>query len=183
MAREFGDPRLSYRDPALAAVRSWYAVYTLPQNERSAVRHLQLREIEAFLPTFETIRVWKNRQRIRTILPLFPTYLFVRINRPERVKVLQSPGVLQIVGNGRESIPVPDAEVDFLRSGFHGNMAEPYRELVIGEKVRIRSGALQGIKGVLVRRKNSLRFVLALDAINQFAAVEVDAHDLEPAAD
>jgi len=60
------------------------------------VKHLDLREIEAFLPTYETVRVWKNRQRVRTVLPLFPTYLFVRINSRERVKVLQSPGFCRL---------------------------------------------------------------------------------------
>ena len=76
---------------ALASERNWYAVFTLPQNEKSAAKHLDIRDIETFLPTYETVRVWKNRQRVKTILPLFPTYLFVRINRWERVKVLGVP--------------------------------------------------------------------------------------------
>jgi len=55
--------------------RSWYAVFTVPQNEKSVVRHLNLRAVESFLPTYETIRVWKNRQRMKIVLPLFPCYL------------------------------------------------------------------------------------------------------------
>jgi transcription antitermination factor NusG len=160
--------------------RRWYAVFTVPQNEKSVVRHLELREVESFLPTYETVRVWKNRQRVKTILPLFPTYLFVHINCRERIKVLQSPGVLHIVGNGRENVALPDEEVDFLRSGLCGRKIEPYRELVVGQKVRIKSGAMQGVKGVLVRTNKSLRFVLSLELINQHAAVEVDADCLEP---
>jgi hypothetical protein len=65
--------------------RRWYAVFTAPQSEKSVVRHLSLREIETFLPTYETVRLWKNRQRVKTILPLFPTYLFVHISSRERV--------------------------------------------------------------------------------------------------
>ena len=160
--------------------RNWYAVFTLPQNEKSVVKHLDMRNVESFLPCYETLRVWKNRQRIRVILPLFPTYLFVHIEHRERGKVLQSPGVLQIVGNSREPIPLPDREVEFLRSGFRGENIEPYRELVVGEKVRIKCGVMQGVHGVLVRKNNSLRFVLTLELINQNAAVEVDADDLEP---
>jgi transcription elongation factor len=57
---------------------------------------------------------------------------------------------------------------------------EPYRELVVGKKVRIKSGSMEGVEGVLVRKGNGLRFVLALEMINQFAAIEVDAEDLEP---
>jgi transcription antitermination factor NusG len=163
-----------------AAARNWYAVFTLPQNEKSVVKHLELRDVESFLPCYETVRLWKNRQRVRVVLPLFPTYLFVHIGRRERAKVLQSPGVLQIVGNGRESIPLPDKEVEFLRSGLHGEKVEPYKELVVGERVRVKYGVMQGVQGLLVRKHNSLRFVLTLELINQSAAIEVNAEDLEP---
>lgn len=165
----------------LASERRWYAVFTVPQNEKSAVRHLDLRNVESFLPTYETVRVWKNRQRVKIVLPLFPTYIFVRINHSERVKVLQSPGVLHIVGNGRKHVPLEDAEVEFLRSGFCGKKVEPYMDLVVGEKVRIKTGVMQGVEGVLVRKNSSLRFVLTLNLINQQAAVEVDAEALESA--
>jgi transcription antitermination factor NusG len=141
-----------------------------------------LRQIESFLPTFETVRVWKNRQRKKVILPLFPTYLFVHITRTERGRVLQCPGVLQIVGNTREPLPLPDSEVEMLRSGFCRQRVEPYHELVVGEKVRIKSGVMQGVRGTLVRKSSSLRFVLTIELINQHAAIEVDAEDIEPAA-
>jgi transcription antitermination factor NusG len=160
--------------------RKWYAVFTAPQSEKSAVKHLSLREIETFLPTYETVRFWKNRQRIKTILPLFPTYLFVHIYSRERAKVLQSPGVLQIVGNRREGVPLSDSDVEILRSGLSGRRVEPYRELVVGEKVRIKSGIMQGIEGTLVRKCTGMRFVLTLRLINQHAAMEVDPEILEP---
>jgi transcription antitermination factor NusG len=160
--------------------RNWYAVYTIPQHEKSALKHLNMREIESFLPTYETVRVWKNRQRMKLILPLFPTYLFVHINSREQAKVLQSPGVLQIVGNGRECVPLPDSEIEFLRFNLYRQRVEPYRDLVIGETVRIKSGVMQGLQGTLVRKSDSMRFVLTLELINQHAAIQVDAEDLEP---
>lgn len=171
---------LSPRITGTGADRNWYAVFTLPRNEKSVVKHLDIREIESFLPVYETVKVWKNRQRIKVIMPLFPTYLFVRINCHERVKVLQSPGVLQIVGSGRESNPLLDSEVEFLRSGFcKQRIVEPYSDLVIGERVRVKSGVMQGIEGTLVRRGGGLRFVLTVELINQHAAIQVDAEDLE----
>jgi transcription antitermination factor NusG len=160
--------------------RNWFAVFTVPQNEKSVVKHLSLREVESFLPTYETVRVWKNRQRMKIVLPLFPSYLFVHINSRERAKVLQSPGVLHIVGNGREHVPLPDAEIEFLRSGLCRQRIEPYHELVVGEKVRIKGGVMQGVCGTLVRKGSGVRFVLTLELINQHAAVQVDAEDLEP---
>ena len=161
--------------------RFWHAVYTVPQHEKSVVKHLDLREIESFLPIYETVRVWKNRQRMKLTLPLFPTYLFVHINSRERARVLQSPGVLQIVGD-RGGAYIPDSEVEFLRSGFCRQRIEPYRDLVVGEKVRIRGGLMQGLQGTLIRKSNSMRFVLTVELINQHAAIQVDAEDLEPIA-
>ena len=139
------------QNPAImgsARDRNWYAVYTVPQHEKSVVKHLDLREIESFLPVYETVRVWKNRQWMKLTLPLFPTYLFVHIDFRERARVLQSPGVLQIVGNSGCAY-IPDSEVEFLRSGFCRQRIEPYRDLVVGEKVRIKSGVMQGLQGLL----------------------------------
>jgi len=161
--------------------RNWYAVFTVPQNEKSAARHLTLRDVETFLPTYETVRVWKNRQRMKIILPLFPSYLFVHINQSERGHVLQSPGVLHIVGSGPRCVPLDDSEMEFLRLGMHGRKVEPYRDLVVGERVRIKSGVMQGLVGTLVRKSSSMRFVLTLNLINQHASVEVDADTLEGA--
>jgi transcription antitermination factor NusG len=179
ISQTFGDQvSLNSTIKGPARDRNWHAVYTVPQHEKSVVKHLDLREIESFLPVYETVRVWKNRQRMKLILPLFPTYLFVHINFRERARVLQSPGVLQIVGN-RECAYIPDSEVEFLRSGLCRQRIEPYRDLVVGEKVRIKSGVMQGLQGTLVRKSNSMRFVLTVELINQHAAIQVDAEDLE----
>jgi transcription antitermination factor NusG len=173
------DPRWD-RAAQHAIERRWFAVFTVPQNEKSVVRHLGLRDIESFLPAYETVRVWKNRQRVKTILPLFPTYLFVHIDSRERVRVLESPGVLQIVGNGREGVQVADAEIETLRAGVTARLVEPYRDLVVGERVRVKSGILQGVEGTLVRRSGGDRFVLSFESINQHAAIQVGAENLEP---
>lgn len=175
-------PQFSVNPLAEPGEQHWYAVFTLPQNEKSTARQLELREIEAFLPTYESLRVWKNRQRVKLELPLFPSYLFARMCRIQRSRVLAAPGVLRIVGNHREPIPVPEATIQFLRSGLFAKSIEPYSELVVGERVRIRSGPMQGLEGVLVRKNNNLRFVLTVDLINRHASVEIGAENLEPAA-
>lgn len=163
--------------------RLWYAVFTVPQNERSVVRHLDHCEVESFLPTYECTRVWKNRQRVKIVNPLFPTYVFARIRATERSAILRAPGVLKIVGNSQGPIPIPASEIDFLRSDFCRDRMEPFRDLVVGQKVRIKSGTMQGVQGTLVRKKGGLRFVLTLEMINQYAAVEVSADELEPMID
>ena len=146
------------------------------------MKQLELREVEAFLPTYETFKIWKNRQRVKTILPLFPTYLFVNIEKSQRSKVLQSPGVIHIVGSGRQDASIAVSEIEFLRSNVQGRSVEPYRELVVGKTVRIKRGSLEGVEGVLVRKGNGLRFVLNIKLINQFASIEVGAEDLEKIA-
>ncbi len=161
-------------------VPKWFAVYTMPQSEQSVVRHLDVRKVESFLPTFESTRVWKNRQHVKIVRPLFPSYLFVRICRSERGAVLGSPGALRIVGNCQGSLPIPDAEIEFLRSDFCRKKVEPYLDLVIGKQVRIKAGPMQGLQGTLVQKRSGLRFVLTIAMINQNAAVEVQADELEP---
>jgi transcription antitermination factor NusG len=107
----------------------------------------------------------------------------VHIEGRQRTRVLESPGVINIVGNSREHVPVPDAAIELLRSGIQGKNMEPYRELVVGKKVRIKSGSMGGVQGVLVRKGNSMRFVLAIEMINQHAAIEVGSDDLEQIAE
>jgi len=163
-------------DPGL---KHWYAVYTYPQHEKSCATQLAQRGVDAFLPTYVQERLWKNRQRVKLQLPLFPSYLFVRIGNRERGRVLGAPGVLRVLGNAKGPEPIPDATIELLRSDLFKDKLEPQPELVVGQKVRIRKGAMQGVEGVLIRKKNSLWFVLSIELINQRAMVEVKAHDIE----
>jgi transcription antitermination factor NusG len=160
--------------------QQWFAVNTLPQNERSVARHLEMYQIETFLPTCASVRQRKNRQRVTVVEALFPTYVFARIEKAERGVVLRSPGVRRIVGNHEGPIALPANEIEFLRMGMTDRAVEPFSEIAVGQRVRIRSGSLEGLEGTLIRKKSSLRFVLTLQLIGQSAAVEVSAEDLEP---
>jgi transcription antitermination factor NusG len=114
-------------------------------------------------------------------LPLFPGYLFIRIPRGERSRVLAVPGALAVVGGtGGEPAPLPDATVEALRNGLNSRRAQPHRLMTAGQKARIRSGALAGFEGIVVRTKNGFRVVLTLQHIMQSYCVEVDLEDLEP---
>jgi transcription antitermination factor NusG len=90
------------------------------------------------------------------------------------------PGVLSIVGSPKEPWPLPHFEIEALRFGAQMGKIEPHPYLKIGERVRITTGSMAGVEGILVRKKNELRFILTLDAIMRSVAVEVDANDLEP---
>jgi transcription antitermination factor NusG len=158
----------------------WYAAYTTPRHEKHVAELLAEREIEAFLPLYRTVRQWKKSSPTLLELPLFPCYLFVRVRRSARGAVLSTPGVLSIVGSPKEPWPLPHFEIEALRFGAQMGRIEPHPYLKVGERVRIVTGSMAGVEGVLVRKKNQFRFILTLDAIMRSVAVEVDAHDLEP---
>jgi len=167
---------------AQAFSAKWFAAYTNSRHEKSVASQCAERRIESFLPLYTTRHRWRNRCEMLVELPLFRNYVFVRIDPRERVRVLELPGVLSLVGFGRTLAPLPDFEIEALRSGLGQRKIEPHPYLVIGERVRIKAGPMSGMEGVLVRKKNNFRVVLALDVIMQSVAVEVDADDLEPAS-
>jgi transcription antitermination factor NusG len=167
--------------PDLESRPRWFAVYTASRHEKKVAQHLTQREIENYLPLYLSKRQWSDGSKVTLELPLFPGYLFVHIRRGERVRVLDVPGVLAVVGgNGREPVALPDEAIDALRSGLHLRHAEPHALLAVGQRARIRFGALAGMEGIVVRKKNSLRVVLTLESIQRSIAVEVASEDLEP---
>ncbi len=159
----------------------WFALYTASRHEKHVAQHLGQREIESYLPLYKKQRKWANGLRVTLDLPLFPGYVFVHIRRSERGSVLGVPGALSIVGGtGGEPAWLPDATIDALRTALAERLARPHPLLTAGQRVRIRSGALAGFEGIVVRSKSSLRVVLTLEHIMQSYAVEVGLDDLEP---
>lgn len=172
----FAGPNVSV---AAAIDASWMAVYTSPRHEKKVAEHFTARQIEHFLPLYQSQRHWNNGCTVQIQVPLFPNYIFVRTCRQERVRVLEVPGVVSLVGAKNIPSVLPDFEIESLRDGLTLRKFEPHAYLVVGEKVRIKAGPLTGMSGVLVRKNDNLRVVLNLDAIMQSVAVEVDINDVE----
>lgn len=158
----------------------WFAVYTTPRHEKAVARHFTVRQLETFLPLYRSVHRWKNGCRVSVEQPLFPSYVFVSLEKSDYIRALQTPGVLCLVGRGREPAPLPTVEIEALRSGLALRDFEPHPYLVAGKRVRIHSGALAGMEGVMVRKKNHLRVVLTVDLIMQSASVEVGMDEIEP---
>lgn len=142
-------------------------------------QHLCIRELEYFLPLSRSTKKWRNGCTILSERPLFPGYLFVKIDRTDRVRVLELPGVHSIVGNGRDPIALPSGEIDSLRQGVDLLHMEACPFLKVGERARIVRGPLEGLTGIVSRKKGGLRLILSLDLIMKSVSVEVDAADLE----
>ena len=159
----------------------WFAVYTTARHEKKVAQHFGQREIECFLPLYKSRRKWKDGSKVTLDLPLFPGYLFVRISRDERIRVLSVPGAVAVIGGtGREALPVPDEAIDALRAGISEGSVEPHPLLTVGQRARILRGGMAGMVGIVVRYKTRYRVILTLEHIMQSVAVEVDACDLEP---
>lgn len=158
----------------------WYAAYTCANHEKRVAEQLRARGVEHFLPLYAAVHRWKDR-RVHLTLPLFPGYVFVRLPLIERLRVLRVPSVSRLVGFGEQPTPLPDRDIEALRSGLSAGLcAQPHPFLTVGRRVRISSGPLAGLEGILLRRKARFRVVLSLDLILRSIAVETDASDLVP---
>jgi transcription antitermination factor NusG len=158
----------------------WFALLTTSHHEQSVVARLAVLGIESFTPTFDSERVWKNRQRKTIRLPLFPNYVFARIDGRDSGTVLTLPSVHRILGTRNTPTPLSEQEIRFLQADHGGEQVKPFSGLVAGQRVRILSGLLKGLEGVLVRQENGLLFVVSITLINQFAAVRISGEALYP---
>jgi len=157
----------------------WYAAYTRANHEKRVADRLKQSGIEYFLPLYDSIHRWKDR-RVRFQSPLFPGYVFVRFQVENRLRVLQISSVVRLVGANGNPVPIEKKEIQALRNGLSSGIdAEPHPYLTIGRRVRVKRGPLEGTYGVLMRRKNKVRFVISLDLIMRSISVEIDIADLE----
>ncbi len=158
----------------------WFAAYTLPNHEKCVARQFSERSIPHNLPLYRSVRRWKDRKMLLD-LPLFPGYVFVQISLLDRVKVVQVPSLVRLVGFGGKPAALPKDDLAAIQICLSQKLRiEPHPVLQTGQRVRIMRGALAGIEGILVRRKGIARLVLSVDLIMQAVAIEVDAGEVEP---
>lgn len=162
---------------------NWYAVQTRPRHEKKIDAQLQQKGIQTFLPLISEIHRWSDRN-MRVESPLFPGYTFVRIawTAAQRLSVLQITGVLRLVGNGCEGVPVEEREIDNIRTVLSANTPySPHPFLKAGQRVRIRGGCLDGIEGILLAQKSGARLIVSIEAIQRSVAVHLEGYGVEPA--
>lgn len=161
----------------LLAVPRWYAAYTFPRHEKAVAEHLKSKSLETYLPLFEKQNRWKDRMA-RVQLPLFPGYVFVRLPLRERLRVLETSGVLRLVGFSGHPTPLPEGEIESLKTYLAFRRAEPFPHLTTGKRVEVKAGPLAGLEGVVVRRKGKMRIVVSMDSIQRSIALELEAADV-----
>jgi len=159
---------------------NWYALYTCARHEKQVAVQLERRRFEFYLPTYCSVRRWKDRQ-VELDLPLFPSYVFVNIALRDRLRVLNIPGAVRFVSSRGMPAALAKDDLDRLRSGLTcGVHPEPHPYLITGRRVRVVRGPLSGMDGVLLRRKDRFRLVLSIQLIMRSVAVEVDTCDVQP---
>lgn len=163
--------------------QAWFAVYTRHQHEKTVAQHLAGRWVESFLPLYNTARRWKDRVK-ELSLPLFPNYVFVFARLDQRAPILSAPGVYDFVRLGGVPAPIPAEEIEAVRRAVdRGLNTEPHPFLKSGDQVRVKSGPLEGLEGILVRKKGFYRLILSVDLLASSISVEVEVADVERVAE
>jgi len=172
-----GEPAVKYPGPEL---KSWFAIQTLSRHEKVVRKQLELRNVEHFLPTIKKVSQWSDRRKeIET--PLFGGYCFARFSLKERLPLLQSQGVVRVVGFAGHPEPIPDEEIQSLKLLIRNSsqyVGCPF--LREGMLVQVVQGPLEGVKGRLIREARHSRLVLSVPLIQRAVAVEIDAAVVVP---
>jgi transcription antitermination factor NusG len=160
-------------------VRQWHVLYTRHQHEKPVARIVSSKGLEGFLPLYAAAHRWQDRTK-QLRLPLFPYYVFIRGGMNSQLQALSTPGLFTIVGWAGHPAAIPDGQIEGIRQMVESAFRiEPYPYLRAGDKVRIRSRTLQGLEGILVRKKNLFRLIISLEMLGRSAAIEIDISCLE----
>jgi len=158
---------------------NWYALFTRHQHEKSVALALSNKKYEVYLPLYRSVRRWQDRAK-QIWLPLFPCYVFIREGMDRQLQILTTPGMIHIVGwAGRPAI-VPQAQLDAVRQIIESSLiVETHPYLKSGDRVRVKTGPLSGLEGILTRKKGEARLVVAMNMLGRSAAVEIDVLNVE----
>jgi transcription antitermination factor NusG len=153
----------------------WYAIRAKSRLEPVTSDALTGKGYDTYLPVYKDRRKWSDRV-VELDVPLFPGYLFCRFDAFHRLPVLTTPGVLSIVGFGKSPQPIDDQEIEAVKTVLaSGVFAEPCPFLRAGDKVRIVRGALEGLEGILIKKKTQYRMVISVTMLMRSVSVEIDS--------
>jgi transcription antitermination factor NusG len=159
----------------VSAVSPWFALQVRARHETGVANFLRGKDYDPFVPMYQSRRRWSDRIKLVNA-PLFPGYLFCRFDINNRLPILTTPGVIQVVGFNRMPIPVDDAEIGAIQSLVtSGFPSQPWPFLQAGDRVQIDSGPLRGLEGLLVELKGSHRLVVSVALLQRSVAVEIDS--------
>jgi transcription antitermination factor NusG len=158
---------------------AWRALYTRHRHEKAVANILSSKGFEVFLPLYLAVHRWKDRNK-QLSLPLFPCYVFLKGGLERQLDILRTPGVYSLVAGASRSAVIPEEEINgFRRMLENGIRVEPHPFLKSGDRVRVKSGALAGVEGILIRKKGQFRLVVSVTILGKSAAAEIDVTTVE----
>jgi len=158
----------------------WFAIQVRSRYENLVAAFLSGKGYEWFLPRYSCRRQWTDRIK-KVELPLFPGYLFCRFDPQHRLPILQTPGLISIVGIGKKPVPVEEVEIEAIRMLVGAGLAHrPWPYAKVGQRVRIEHGALCGLEGILQSCKGHHRIVVSVSLLQRSVAAEIDASWIVP---
>ena len=164
---------------AYAKEFAWHVLYTRHQHEKAIAHALSNKGLDVFLPLYPATHAWKDRNK-QLLLPLFPCYVFLRGGLERRLDITSTPGIHMLITSGGQPAVIPDEEISAVRQLVEkAHRVEPHPFLRSGDLVRVTSGPLMGVEGILVRKKTQFRLVVSVEILGKSAAAEVDASMVE----
>ena len=170
-------------DALLPTPALWYAVQTRARHEKRIGTELEQRGISAFVPARCEAHRWSDRTKSVEV-PIFSCYVFVKIEATpvNMLEVLKTSGVFRFVSVCGAPAPIPDEQIESLQAVIANKLPlAPCGFLKVGQRVRIRGGALDGVEGTLTGVKGDHRLVISIDLIQQSVAVTIDGYAVESA--
>ncbi len=158
----------------------WFALRVRSKHERIAALHLRERGYEEFSPSYKAVTQWSDRRKTIDRF-LFPGYVFCRFNPQDRLPVLTTPGVVDLIGFGDGPAPIPDHEIEQVRTMVRsGLLVTPWPFLEVGQTVLLERGPLAGLEGILEEVKGKLRVVVSIRLLQRSVSTEVDRAWIRP---
>ena len=159
---------------------AWFAIYVQSRHERVVATILNAKGLETCLPLVYSRRAWSDRTKWLEV-PAFPGYVFARVETNSRAAVLATPGVVRIVGSGKFTVPIPQEEMDALRTLERaGAQAERWTYLSDGERVCIKGGPFDGLTGILSDSRKQAHVVVSVSILQRSVAVQISREQLIP---
>jgi transcription antitermination factor NusG len=164
----------------LISVNQWFAIYVKPKTEKSVAAALRLKGYEEFLPMYRC-RQKLRKKPLMCEAPLFPNYVFCRLNSETYGPIVTTPGVVRIVGFGGRPFPLEELEIRSIQSLIYAKMEPtPCPYLAVGEFIYVKEGPLMGTSGWITRIGNKARLVVSISLLQRSVAVELDSSLVQP---
>jgi transcription antitermination factor NusG len=160
--------------------QKWFALRVKSRSEKLVATMAHNKGFQEFLPLHQCRRRWSDRFK-SVELPLFPGYVFCRLNPERRLPILIIPGVLHFVGLGRVPVPIDDAEIAAIEKAVRSGLdVQPWPFLNVGQRVRVEFGPLAGVEGILVELRKQRRIVVSVSLLQRSVGVEIEADWVKP---